>query len=109
MPFLYHWMEIHQFDSSGEIIPTYLLVMVMLWVVITGLVSFQAGIGLFSAVNAAMIGISVLLANIFITPPNASWFNPYGMNAVLILSGFLLTAGQWIVRAFTKMILKSND
>lgn len=48
--------------------------------------------------NLLSVLLSLFLSEKFINPPNGSWFNPFGMNAVIVLTGIGILLGILMVR-----------
>ena len=48
----------------------------------------------------------MFLGGMFITAPNGSWFNPFGMNFAIVFIGIIILIGILIVRSFASRIFK---
>lgn len=103
-PFLFHFFEttesIRGEEASFMLVNTLLLFLV----IIVGILSLSVKPLYFFVANAVMIIISVILGTGFITPPNPSWFNPFRMETVIVLTGIVLVVGQLIVRVISSFI-----
>ena len=50
--------------------------------------------------NILSVLLSTVLGKMFITSPNESWFNPFGMSFAIIFTGVIISIGVLTVRAF---------
>ncbi|MDF2946513.1 MAG: hypothetical protein K0S51_1192 [Bacillales bacterium] len=57
-------------------------------------------------VNFITIIVSVILGTSYITPPNGSWFNPFGMNFAIIFTHIVFLIFVLIVRSIFKNMKK---
>ena len=103
-PFLFHFFEIVHSPR-----PAILLSGTLLFVIVAGLLSIKIKCPVIILTNIITIIISVVLGTEFITPPNPSWFNPFGMNFAIILTGNFMLIGVLLVRLFTKNVLLKNN
>ncbi|WP_423190126.1 hypothetical protein ACO1PF_04400 [Alkalibacterium sp. f15] len=80
----------------------YLFAPLILFMFFAGLLS--AKIKIKHILRATLIStlISAVLAQLFITPPNSSWFNPVGMTGAIIFTGIVIFIGMLIIRAVFK-------
>lgn len=102
-PFLFHYFEIVYSPR-----PAILLSGTLLFVVMAGLLSLKTKTHVIILTNIITILISVFLGTEFITPPNPSWFNPFGRNFAIISTGIVMLIGVLLVRFFTKSILSTK-
>ncbi|WP_169819108.1 hypothetical protein [Anaerobacillus arseniciselenatis] len=77
-------------------------------VIIVGILSRSIKFLYILLVNLVTIIISVLLGVGFITAPNPSWFNPFGMELVIVFTGILLWIGHLIVRVISNMVYRKK-
>jgi hypothetical protein len=99
-PFLFHYLEIVLSPR-----PAILLSGTFLLVIIAGLLSVKIKFPVIILTNIITILISVFLGTEFITPPNPSWFNPFGRNFAIIATGIVMLIGLLLIRFITKSIL----
>lgn len=104
VPFLFHFYETLQFAGSEDVPFLLLIALVLLYVLVVGAVSINIKLHHMIVVSIVSIIVSVLLGAAFITPPNPSWFNPFGRDLTIIFTGIALFAGQFIVRSFRRML-----
>lgn len=101
MSFLFHWMEIN-LDNGF-----FLAVLgTIIYILFTGILSIKMKTMEILPTGFLSIGLSILLGNLWLTPPNASWFNPVGMNAALVFTSLLIFIGVFVVRFITKQFTK---
>ncbi len=105
--FFFHFYETTMRNQEAEINYSFIYGALIIWSTVAGALSTQVRIHQFLLMNAFMILLSMLLAELFITPPNPSWFNPFTMNVVIVLTGLLIVIGQTVARLLTKAILIS--
>jgi len=101
MPFLFHYIETSLF-TNGAI---FAFGGTLLFVVLVGLLSTKSKPYLIILTNILTILLSVWLGTKFITPPNDSWFNPFGMNSAIIFTGIIILIAVLIVRFVSNAIL----
>ncbi|MFS0785899.1 hypothetical protein ABC345_05865 [Shouchella sp. 1P09AA] len=105
--FFFHFYETTMHNQEADINYSFIYGALITWSIVAGALSMQVRFSQFLLINAFMILLSILLAELFITPPNPSWFNPFTMNVVIVLSGLLIVIGQSMARLLTKAILNS--
>lgn len=80
----------------------------LIFIIIVGYLSRKVKLLYVLLVNLMTFIISVLLGIGFITPPNPSWFNPFGMEIIIVLTGIALLIGQLIVRVISRLIYRKE-
>ncbi|NEU31958.1 hypothetical protein GN156_14395 [bacterium LRH843] len=100
MPFLFHYLETSFANGS-----TLAFTGTFLFVILAGLISTKSKIYFIFLINILTIFLSVVLGGKLITPPNESWFNPFGMNFAIIFSGIIIFIGVIIVRFVSSTVL----
>lgn len=100
MPFLFHYYEISQFPSKAK----FLFGGTLLFAIIAGLLSIKSKLHHIILVNIITIIVSVVLGTTIITPPNGSWFNPFGIKFAIILTGIVILIVELIVWFIPKAI-----
>ncbi|MCJ7842615.1 hypothetical protein MUB24_17265 [Lederbergia sp. NSJ-179] len=101
MPFLFHYIETSLFTNGAF----FAFGGTLLFIVLAGLLSVRIKLYLILLINILTILLSVWLGTKFITPPNDSWFNPFGMNGAIIFTGIIILIGLLIVRFVSSAIL----
>ncbi|MDQ0160767.1 hypothetical protein [Alkalibacillus salilacus] len=101
MPFLFHYFETTQFLDDYS----HLTVVTLLFVVVAGLFSIKIEFRYIILANIFSVILSIILGEMFITPPNASWFKPFGMGAAITFTGILIFLGMLIVRYIITVIM----
>lgn len=101
MPFLFHYYEISQFPNRAN----FLFAGTLLFTIFVGLLSIKIKLHFIILVNIITILVSVVLGTAFITPPNGSWFNPFGMNFAIIFTGIAILIVVLIIRFVSKAVL----
>lgn len=82
--------------------------LLLVLVIIVGLLSRNIKLLSILLANLVTIIVSVLLAVGFISSPNPSWFNPFGMELVIVFTGFAWLIGQLIVRAISSTVYRKK-
>lgn len=100
MPFLFHYIETSLFKNGF----TFAFIGTLLYVVVTGLLTTKSKLFFIYLTNICTILLSIVLGAKVITPPNESWFNPFGMSFAIILTGMIILIGILIVRFITRII-----
>lgn len=100
MPFLFHYIE-----TSFAYGSTFAFTGTFLFVILAGLISIRSKLYFIFLINILTILLSVVLGGKFITPPNESWFNPFGMNFAIIFTGIIILIGVIIVRFVSSTVL----
>lgn len=105
MAFLFHYFET-SFYTYGA---TFAFGGTFIYIILAGFLSTRSSLApIFLLCTIATLG-SVWLGTMFITPPNDSWFNPFGMNGVVILTGGIILIGILIVRFFSRVFLLKEE
>jgi hypothetical protein len=91
-------------ETSFLLVNTLLLVLV----IIVGILSRNIKLLYILLANLVTIIVSVLLGIGFITSPNPSWFNPFGMELVIVFTGSAWLIGQLIVRAISSIVYRKK-
>lgn len=101
MPFLFHYFETTQtiYGDALSFIGTFL------YVIFAGLLLRRNNLYIIVLTSILTMLISVWLGTKFITPPNESWFNPFGMDFAIIFIGIIILIGVLIVRFVSRAIL----
>jgi hypothetical protein len=100
LPFLFHFYEISHFPNRAS----FLFLGTLLFVIFAGLLSTKIKFHFIILTNIMTILVSVVLGTQFITPPNGSWFNPFGMNFAVIFTGIVILIGVLIIRFVYRII-----
>ena len=100
MPFLFHYIETSFFNGS-----TFAFTGTFLFVIFAGLISAKSKPQLIFLTYILTVLLSVVLGKGFITPPNESWFNPFGMDFAIIFTGVIIFIGILIVRFISKPLM----
>lgn len=103
MPFLFHYYEISHFPDKAS----FLFIGTLLFIILAGLLSTKIKFHLIVLTNIVTIFASVVLGTQFIIPPNDSWFNPFGMNVAIIMTGMVILIGVLIIRFLSLRVKKS--
>lgn len=100
MPFLFNYIETSFANGS-----TLAFAGTLLFVIFAGLVSTKSNLYFIFLINILTILLSVALGGKFITSPNESWFNPFGMNFAIIFTGIIILSGVILVRFVSSTVL----
>ncbi|QKS70209.1 hypothetical protein FLK61_25955 [Paenalkalicoccus suaedae] len=98
LPFLVFFVDIVLVDRGIELFYVVAIVAIGLIIVIGGLSSRVFILHVVIA-NLLTIILSLFLAVSFLVPPNPSWFNPFTMEMVVLLTGIASFIAQLIVRS----------
>jgi len=101
MPFLFHYIETSFVNG-----PILAFTGTFLFVISVGLISTKSKLYFIFLTNILTILLSVVLGGRFITPPNESWFNPFGMNFAIIFTGIIIFIGVIIVRFVSSTVFQ---
>jgi len=101
MPFLFHYYETTYFPNRVPL----LFLGILVFVIMAGLLSTKIKYYYIILINIFTICGSVALGTQFIIPPNDSWFNPFGMNTAIIITGIVILVGVLIIRFVSKIVL----
>lgn len=104
MPFLFHYIEI----SLSRIGGTLAFTITFIYIIFAGLIAVKSKYNFVFLINTLGILLSILLGQLFITAPNESWFNPFSMSTVIILTGIVIQIGILIVRFLARLVFKSG-
>lgn len=102
MSFLFHYIETSLFKNGSE----FAFLGTFLFIVLAGILSVKIKPKFIFLINIASVILSMFLGGIFITAPNLSWFNPFGMNFAIVFTGIIILIGIFIVRSFASSIFK---
>lgn len=105
MPFLFHYIEI-SLPANGAI---FAFGSTLLFIILTGFLSVRSQLTLILSINLLSILFSLWLGKKFIIPPNGSWFNPFGMDFVIVLTGVIIFIGVLIVRYLASSLLLKTE
>ena len=100
MPFFLNYIDIAKPHSYLTIIALFF------YLLTTGYLSRKVNPILIFITTMISTVISLIVAPIYLVPPNESWFNPFTMNVSIIILGFFLFIAQLIMRAI--VIFVSN-
>jgi hypothetical protein len=104
MAFLFHYIETSLFASAY----IFAFIGTFLFIVLAGLISVKSKLSFIIPINTLSILLSIVLGGKFITSPNGSWFNPFGMNFAIVFTGIIILIGILIIRSFVSAILKNR-
>lgn len=104
MPFLFHYIETSV--ANGSILA---FIGILLFVIVAGLLSTKNKLYFILLINILSVLVSVALGGKFITPPNESWFNPFGLNFAIIFTGIIILIGVIIVRSVSRVVLLKTE
>lgn len=96
MPFFLNYIDIAKPQSYLTFITLFF------YIVMTGYLSIKVNPILMLITTMISTAISLIVAPIYLIPPNESWFNPFTMNTAIIISGIFIFIVQLIVRAIMK-------
>ena len=102
MPFLFHYYEISKVPNRA----IFLFSGTLLFTILAGLLSIKVKLNDMILANTINIIVSVALGSVFITPPNGSWFNPFGMNIAIIFTGVVILIVMLLIRFVSKAIFE---
>ena len=98
--FLFHYIETSLFENGF----TFAFLGTILFVLFAGVISVKIKWNYIFLISILSILLSILLGGMFITAPNESWFNPFGMHVVIGLTGLLILSGILIIRFIASRI-----
>lgn len=104
MSFLFNYIETSQLEYGSE----YALLVTFLFIVLAGILSVKIKLKFIFLINIASALLSMFLGGMFITSPNESWFNPFGMNFAIALMGSMILTGTLIVRTIYKQYISNS-
>ena len=102
MSFLFHYIETSLFSNGS----TFAFLGAFLFVILAGIISVKIKPNFIFIINIASVLLSMFLGGMFITAPNESWFNPFGMNFAIVFIGIIILIGILIVRSFASRRFK---
>lgn len=101
MSFLFHYIETSLFTNAS----TFAFIGISLFIILAGLISVEIKPIFIILINTSSTLLSIILGGRFITAPNPSWFNPFGMNFAIVFTGIITLIGILIARSFASSIL----
>lgn len=104
MSFLFHYIETSVFTNAS----IFAFIGIFLFIVLAGLISVKSKAIFIVSINTLSILLSIILGRRFITSPNESWFNPFGMNLAIVFTGIIILIGILIVRFLANTIFKKH-
>ncbi|MED4128419.1 hypothetical protein [Shouchella miscanthi] len=105
-PFLFHFYETTMRNHGADISYSFINGFLVIWSILAGVLSIRASLRVFFLMHSFMIVGSIILAQLFIIPPNDSWFNPFTMNVVILLSALPILFGQLMTRLITQSLYR---
>lgn len=102
MSFLFHYIETALFTNAS----IFAFLGIFLFIVLAGIISVKIKPNFIFIINIASVLLSMFLGGMFITAPNESWFNPFGMNFAIVFIGIIILIGILIVRSFASRRFK---
>ena len=102
MSFLFHYIETSLFTNAS----IFAFLGTFLFIVLSSIISVKIKPNFIILINIVSILLSVFLGRMFITAPNESWFNPFGMNFAIVFTGIIILIGILIVRSFANKTFK---
>lgn len=100
--FLFHYIETSLYLNGS----TYAFIGAFLFIFLAGKASVKIKTRFIIIISFLSILLSVVLGNMFIIPPNKSWFNPFGMNFAIIFVGIIILIGILVMRLFASKLFK---
>ncbi|ARF17412.1 hypothetical protein [Sporosarcina ureae] len=101
-PFLFHFYEYGQYMKRED--ASYLLVVCVLYIVITGILSRAIKVRYILLINIITAIVSLLLAMNFISD-DGGWFKPFGRDVVILLTAIPFFIGQLLIRMVAKLVI----
>ncbi|PIC68227.1 hypothetical protein CSV71_04795 [Sporosarcina sp. P21c] len=101
-PFLFHFYEYGQYMKRED--ATYLLVVSILYIVITGILSSIIKVRYILLMNIIIAIVSLILAMNFISD-DGGWFKPFGRDVVILLTAIPVFIGQLLIRTIAKLVI----
>lgn len=98
MSFLFHYIETSLFTNAS----IFAFFLTSSFIVLAGIISVEIKHNFIFLINIVSVLLSMLLGRVFITAPNESWFNPFGMNFAIVFIGIIILLGILIIRLFAK-------
>ena len=105
-PFLFHFYETTMRNDETDISYIFINGFLLIWLILSGILSIRVSLRVFFLMHSFMIVCSIILAQLFINPPNDSWFNPFTMNVVILLSSLPILFGQLMTRLMTQSLYR---
>lgn len=105
MSFLFHYLETSNFTNAA----TFAFTGTFVFIVFAGVLTVGSKLYLIFSTTILSILLSIVLGGKFITPPNESWFNPFGMNFAIVFVGIIILIGILIVRFLASTLLKNRE
>ncbi|AIC93676.1 MULTISPECIES: hypothetical protein [Shouchella] len=105
-PFLFHFYETTMRNDETDISYIFINGFLLIWLILSGILSIRVSLRVFFLMHSFMIVCSIILAQLFINPPNESWFNPFTMNVVILLSSLPILFGQLMTRLMTQSLYR---
>ena len=102
MSFLFHYIETSLFTNAS----IFAFLGTFLFIVLSSIISVKIKPNFIILINIVSVLLSVFLGRMFITAPNESWFNPFGMNFAIVFTGIIILIGILIVRSFANKTFK---
>lgn len=102
--FLIHYLETSHLQNH----PGYVFTGAFLLMILAGVLSIKIKLRVIFSMTGISILLSISLGSIFITPPNESWFNPFGMNFAIVSVGVIILVGILVVRGLASTVIKSK-
>ena len=102
MSFLFHYIETSLFTNAS----IFAFLGTFLFIILSSIISVKIKPNFIILINIVSILLSVFLGRMFITAPNESWFNPFGMNFAIVFTGIIILIGILIVRSFANKTFK---
>ena len=102
MSFLFHYIETSLFTNAS----IFAFLGTFLFIILSGIISVKIKPNFIILINIVSVLLSVFLGRMFITAPNESWFNPFGMNFAIVFTGIIILIGILIVRSFANKTFK---
>ena len=102
MSFLFHYIETSLFTNAS----IFAFLGTFLFIILSGIISVKIKPNFIILINIVSVLLSVILGRMFITAPNESWFNPFGMNFAIVFTGIIILIGILIVRSFANKTFK---
>ena len=96
MSFLFHYIETSLFKNAS----IFAFLGTFLFIILAGIISVKIKPNFIFLINITSVLLSMFLGGMFITAPNGSWFNPFGMNFAIVFIGIIILIGILIVRSF---------
>ena len=102
MSFLFHYIETSLFSNGS----TFAFLGAFLFVILAGIISVKIKPNFIFLISILSVLLSMVLGKMFITSPNESWFNPFGMNFAIVFIGIVILIGILMVRSFASRRFK---